>query len=98
MTNEPYQRNREDLQESGAAHVRRLDGDPLDVLRRPVQRVTPEQWDAEALAETTTGLRRFTYNGLHAVAEQLMQLMPEGVEVTPEVLARVLSAWANASR
>jgi hypothetical protein len=98
MTNEPYRRNREDVKESGASPQRRLEGGPLDVFRRPVQWVTHEQWDAEALGETTTGLRRFTHSGLTAVAEQLLHLLPEGVEVTPEVLARVLSAWANASR
>jgi hypothetical protein len=90
VTNEPYQK-------SGASPQRAV-GDPLDVLRRPVQWVTPEQWDAEALEETITGLRRFTYSGLTAVAEQLLHLVPEGVEVTPDILARVLSAWANASR
>jgi hypothetical protein len=95
MTNEPYQRNRE---ESAASPQRRVDGDPLEVLRRPVQWVTPEQWNAEALAETMSGLRRFTYSGLTAVAEELLDLVPEGVEVTPDILARVLSVWANASR
>lgn len=95
MTNEPYQRNREDVKESGVSPQRRLDGDPLEVLRRPGQWVTPEQWDAEALEETITGLRRFTYSGLTAVAEQILHLVPEGVDVTPDILARVLSAWAN---